>query len=324
MANFPDETTSLCPHCFRPVAARRTVKNNAVYLEKKCPEHGALEDVLLWRNDPRHFDKWRRQPARPVRGGGIPQETASRTALNRKGCPFNCGICHNHKQHTCSVILEVAHACNLQCPICFASSGTAVCADPNLDQLERMMGAIRESAGASCPIQLSGGEPTLRDDLPQIVALARKMGFDHIQINTNGLRLARDPDFGRALKDAGADDFFLQFDGVSRDVYRRIRGADIQQEKMLAVERCAELQMGVILVPTLVRNVNENEIGDIIRFAKKWMPAIKGVHFQPMAYLGRHPAIPNNEGRILIPDILAAIEDQTSGELKAENFIPPG
>jgi uncharacterized radical SAM superfamily Fe-S cluster-containing enzyme len=175
-----------------------------------------------------------------------------------------------------------------------------------------------------CPLQLSGGEPTLRDDLPQIVALAREIGFDHIQINTNGIRLAEDAAFAESLKDAGVTNVFLQFDGVTDDVYHRIRGARLMSTKLNAIARCAELKIGVILVPTLVRNVNENQIGSIIEFAKNWIPTVKGVHFQPMTYLGRYPDAPRNEDRILIPDILAAIESQTHGELKVENLIPPG
>jgi uncharacterized radical SAM superfamily Fe-S cluster-containing enzyme len=175
-----------------------------------------------------------------------------------------------------------------------------------------------------CPIQISGGEPAERDDLPEIVARAKAMGFDPIQINTNGIRLAQDADYARALADAGVSVIYLQFDGLNNAIYRHIRGADLFTLKMQAVERCAELKLGLILVPTLVKNVNDNEIGAIIQFAKKWMPVVKGVHFQPMTYLGRYPTSPLNADRILIPDILSAIEEQTAGELKLENFLPSG
>ena len=183
--------------------------------------------------------------------------------------------------------------------------------------------AVRD-AGGFCPIQLSGGEPTLRDDLPRIVALARKIGFDHVQINTNGIRLAQDAAYAQSLKDSGVSDFFLQFDALTDDVYRHIRGADLWQLKLRALERCAEMKIGVILVPTIVKGVNDSQIGAIIQFAKKWIPTVRGVHFQPMAYLGRYPTAPCNQDRILIPDILAAIENQTGGELEMDNFIPPG
>jgi 7,8-dihydro-6-hydroxymethylpterin dimethyltransferase len=317
------QTASLCPHCLRRIAARRIVENDAVYLEKKCPEHGALDKVLLWRNYPKSFNSWDRNRERA--DGALQKEGSSSfpAAADHDGCPFECGICSNHRQKTCSAILEVTHACNLQCPICFSASAKGAGADPDLRSIEQMLCTIRDSAGV-CPLQLSGGEPAQRNDLPQIVELARRIGFDHIQINTNGIRLAQDADFARALQDAGVTDFFLQFDGVTNDVYRRIRGAALLPFKLQAIERCADLKIGVILVPTLVRNVNDDQIGAIIQLAKKWMPAVKGVHYQPMTYLGRYPDAPVNADRILLPEILAAIEHQTGGELKAENFIPAG
>ncbi len=314
---MPARTESLCPHCLRRISARRIIENDAVYLKKECPEHGALDKVLLWKNHPRPYGEWCRHHA-----GALPgREPANNHPAEE--CPYRCGICPDHKQHTCSAILEVTQRCNMRCPICFAASEQESGMDPDLSGIEQMLQAIKDSAG-NCPIQLSGGEPTLRDDLPEIVSLARQKGFDHVQINTNGIRLARDTRYGQALKDAGVTDFFLQFDGITNDVYLQIRGAELLSTKLKAIERCAELRIAVILVPTLVKNVNDTQIGRIIRFAKKWMPTIRGVHFQPMTYLGRYPRLPHNEDRILMPDILSAIEEQTDGELRADNFIPPG
>jgi 7,8-dihydro-6-hydroxymethylpterin dimethyltransferase len=307
MPEPPLQTESLCPHCFRRIPALRISENNAVYLEKKCPECGDLGRTLIWKDDPRNYQEWSRNAQ--------PSEISAH-------CPFECGICPNHKQETCSAIIEVTNRCNLHCPVCFAASGDISAADPDLDHIARDMRSVLEHRGAH-PIQLSGGEPTLRDDLPQIVAMARKMGFDHIQINTNGVRLAQESDYGLALKESGATLIFLQFDGVSDDVYRYIRGADLFSLKLKAIERCAELRFGVILVPTIVKGVNDSQLGAIIQLAKKWIPSIKGVHFQPATYMGRFPEGPRNAERILIPDILSFIEQQTT-EFKADDFIAPG
>lgn len=308
MPEMSDVTESLCPHCLKRIPARRIVQGNAVYLDKACPDHGPLDPTIIWKNDTIPYHDWRRPGAETIAS---------------PSCDLDCGICGSHLQSTCSVVLEVTARCDLSCPICFAGSGRKCAADPDLHALSRMLKTVLDSSGA-CPVQLSGGEPTMRDDLPEIVALARKLGFDHIQINTNGIRLGQDPDFGRRLKDAGATTVFLQLDTLSEDVCKTIRGAGLVDIKKEAIARCADLRIGVILVPTILRGVNDREIGDLIRFATQWIPTVKGVHFQPMAYLGRYPASPCNENRILIPDILAAIEIQTSGELSAENFIPPG
>lgn len=309
-------TTSLCPFCLRPVEAERVEEDGAVFMEKHCPEHGILPKALLWRNDPIPYADWVR-PGAVIRG---PRQFLTESV---DGCPYDCGICPNHKQDTCSVIIELTSRCNLKCPICFASANEAPQPDPEHPAVLQILEDLR-NYGAPIPIQFTGGEPTLRDDLPQIVAAARKMGFDHIQVNTNGIRLAEEVDCGRALKEAGIATVFLQFDGVVDEAYRRLRGRDLLSIKLKAIERCAELKVGVILVPTLVRGVNLDQIGAIIRFAKQWIPTVKGVHFQPMTHLGRYPHPPRNEDRILLPDILRAIEEQTEGELRIENLVPPG
>jgi len=296
------------------------VAGDSVYLEKICPEHGDIGRVLLWRNYPWSYEQWDR-PHTGHFASAVSKPNSDNPRSN--GCPYDCGICRNHQQATCTAILEVTSECNLGCPVCFAASRPAPGVKPGLHQIEEMLQTVRDERGI-CPIQLSGGEPALRDDLPQIVALARRLGYDHIQVNTNGIRLAQDDDFGQSLKDAGATDFFLQFDGLTNEIYFRIRGAELMRLKLRAVERCAELKIGVILVPTVIRGVNDGSIGNIIEFAKKWVPTVKGVHFQPMTYLGRYPDSPRNEDRILIPDILMAIEEQTAGELLIENMAPPG
>jgi 7,8-dihydro-6-hydroxymethylpterin dimethyltransferase len=326
MTELQSRTASLCPHCFRRIPADRIIENDAVYLQKSCPEHGDLGKILLWKNSPKPFHEWTRAPSEAAGvscTSGSSSDDMPIAAKEQSGCPYSCGLCLNHQQKTCTVIVEVTGRCALRCPICFAASKTEANPDPDLGQIAQIFEMLRDRAD-HCPVQLSGGEPSLRDDLPQIVALARTLGFDHIQINTNGIRLAQDADYARALMDAGATVIYLQFDGITNSVYQHIRGADLLSLKLKAIERCAELKIGVILVPTLVKGVNDGQIGAIIQVAKKWMPIVKGVHFQPMAFLGRHPTPPRNDDRVLISDLLAAIEDQTGGELRVENLIPSG
>ncbi len=303
-------TQSLCPHCLRRIPASITVENDFVWMEKSCPDCGDLGKVRIWQEAPRTYREWRRDC------------NARTQSSDEDGCPYECGLCPNHQQETCTAIIETTSRCNLRCPVCFAGAGDPSAPDPDIDQIAGMMEAVLDRGGP-CPVQLSGGEPTIRDDLPRIVSMARRMGFDPIQVNTNGIRLGQEKDYAKTLKGSGASTIFLQFDGISDDVYRRLRGVDLLSVKLRAIECCAEAGIGVILVPTLARDVNLHQIGAIIRFAKKWIPTVKGVHFQPMTYLGRYPEAPQNKDRVLIPEILQAIEDQTD-ELKVENFIPPG
>ena len=177
-----------------------------------------------------------------------------------KGCPWDCGLCPEHRQHTCTALIEVTQRCNLRCAFCFANAGTGDSKDPDLHTIklwyERLL-----SAGGPYNIQLSGGEPTLREDLPEIIALGRSLGFSFIQVNTNGLRLAERKSYAKELKDAGAASIFLQFDGIGDPTYKTLRGRPLFHEKKLALEHCAEYGLGAVLVPTLVPGVNIHEIG---------------------------------------------------------------
>ena len=178
-------------------------------------------------------------------------------------------------------------------------------------------------SGGPFNIQLSGGEPTVRDDLPEIVALGRSMGFSFIQVNTNGLRFAQDAAFSHQLKAAGLSCVFLQFDGTNDAIYEKIRGQALLEAKIQAIDRCAELKLGVVLVVTVKPGVNDGNIGEIIRFALERIPTVRGVHFQPISYLGRYPHSPTDKDRFTIPEVIGAIEQQTGGRIKSASLHPP-
>lgn len=312
MGELLGETESLCPVCLKRIPARKVEDSGKVYLEKACPEHGETK-VLIWRQDARHYLEWTRGSEK---GSG---PLHSFTTVD-KGCPYDCGLCPEHWTRACTMVLEVTLRCNLRCPVCFASANNGQY-EPDIEVIRGMYQAAMEGVGA-CTIQLSGGEPTVRDDLPQIIALGREVGFSHILINTNGVRIAREPDYLRRLKEAGTSAIYLQFDGVTDDVYRYTRGQNLFDIKRQALANCALEKIGVILVPTIVHGVNDNQLGDIVQFAKSWIPTVKGVHFQPISYLGRYPHPPDDEDRITIPDVIRALECQTDGELKWQDFLP--
>lgn len=306
-------TESVCPECLQKIPARRVLQGEDVYLEKACSEHGSFRTVL-WRGEPA-FASWTRPktPAYPDH----PFKAAER------GCPYDCGLCPEHRQQTCHVLLEVTQRCDLRCPVCYADSGMQTGLDPSLETISGWYRRVLESGGPF-NVQLSGGEPTLRDDLPEIIALGRSVGFSFFQLNTNGLRLGNQPDFLKALKGAGLSTVFLQFDGVSDEIHQALRGRPLQAAKQRAIENCAEQGIGVILVPTVAPGINILEIGKIIEFALRYAPAVRGVHFQPISYFGRYPSLCGNEARLTIPEILRALVEQTNGLLQEEAFRPAG
>ena len=171
-------------------------------------------------------------------------------------------------------------------------------------------------------VQLSGGEPTMRSDLPDVIGIARAAGFTFVQLNTNGLRLAADAGYAEALRDAGLVSVFLQFDGVTDDTYRALRGRPLLAQKLHALERCAEAGLSVVLVPTLVPGVNDHELGSLVRFAAAWPGVVRGLHVQPISYFGRYAW--GDRPRLTLPEVLGALERQTIGELRVADFRPSG
>jgi len=306
-------TESVCPVCLAQIPARRVARGDDVYLEKNCPQHGPFK-TIIWRGQPA-FSSW----VRPK----IPTSPQNPATTVERGCPFDCGLCPDHRQQPCCVLLEVTQRCDLRCSFCFAAAGGPQPADPTLETIEVWYRRLL-AAGGPFNVQLSGGEPCLRDDLPDIIALGRSLGFTFFQVNTNGLRLARDPDYLRQLKEAGLSTVFLQFDGPTDEIQQKLRGKKLLAQKKLAIARCAEQQLGVVLVPTLVPGVNTQHIGDIIEFAVQYMPTVRGVHFQPVSYFGRYPQPPTDADRITIPEVICAIEAQTGGRVRRDSFKPPG
>jgi len=300
---------SVCPQCLKRIRGSKIKIGEKVFLVKSCPEHGEFR-CLIW-NGPPSYEAWARQ-ADPV----FPETPGTPANL---GCPYDCGLCPEHRQQTCCVLLEITQRCNLACPVCFASSGRYAAADPSLETIARWFDFLMEKGGPF-NIQLSGGEPTQRDDLEDIIRIGKAKGFPFIQLNTNGLRLAEQDDLAAALAAAGLDCVFLQFDGVSDAPYQTLRGKPLLQQKSKAIERCANAGLGVVLVPTLAKGINDQEIGEVLQYALDRLPAVRGVHFQPISYFGRYPDALH--GRLTLPDILRAIETQTGGRMKIQDFQP--
>ena len=306
-------TASLCPVCLSRIPATREQVGETVFLVKQCPEHGSFRTVI-WRGSI-PFSSW----LRAKRTSAL-QKTF--TAVNR-GCPFDCGLCPGHGQHTCTALIEITQRCNLHCPICFADAGnTDTAEDPSLTQIDFLYERIMTASGP-CNIQLSGGEPTVRDDLPAIISLGKSKGFNFIQLNTNGLRLAREVGYALSLQEAGLSSVFLQFDGLEPDTHLALRGRDLRAIKEQALQHCQAAGLAVVLVPTLVPGINTHEIGAILDYAIRFAPTVRGVHFQPVSYFGRFPEAPADQDRLTLPELLQLISAQSGGAITPDHFAPP-
>lgn len=305
-------TESVCPRCLKRIAAKRVAVGDDVFLDKVCPEHGSFR-TIIWRGQQPSYESW----------GGAKQAATPPVCATQvqRGCPYDCGLCPEHRQHSCCVLLEVTSRCNLACPTCFAQSGGSE-TEPDMEKIESWYKMLLASGGPY-NIQLSGGEPTMRQDLTEIVAMGRSLGFEFIQLNTNGIKLAQNAEYAHKLKQAGLGCVFLQFDGTEQAIYEKIRGARLFETKKAAIANCAAAELGVVLVPTLIPGVNVDNIGGILDYAVKMMPAVRGVHFQPVSYFGRYSQQPVDANRITIPEVLNGIELQTAGKMRVQDFFPP-
>ncbi|WP_353852726.1 radical SAM protein [Dehalobacter restrictus] len=238
-------TESLCPVCLDKIPAKHVLIDGDVYLQKMCAEHGNFS-TIIWRGDGElDYSAWEKEKLR-----AHPQVCLTEV---EKGCPYDCGICAEHRQQTCCVVLEVTERCNLSCNFCFASSGGEK-TDPSFEQIRKWLEHLAEAGKPF--IHLSGGEPTVRNDLPEIISLANQMGFPYIQLNTNGLRLSLDPEYVRRLKEAGLSSVFMQFDGTRDEVYLQFRGRSLLAVKDKTIQNCSDNHLGIVLVPTIVPGVN--------------------------------------------------------------------
>ncbi|MGH9540879.1 MAG: radical SAM protein [Terriglobales bacterium] len=306
---FFELTRSLCPHCRRLLDGQVLLRQGKVYLRRRCPQCGPSEALIY-----ADAEAYLRQ-ARYNKPGTIPLAFA---APVERGCPYDCGLCPEHQQHTCLGIIEVNSACDMECPLCFADAGAGF--QLTLEEVEQMLDALVAAEGAPEVVQFSGGEPSVHLQIGAFIAAAQRRGIRFVMLNTNGKRIARDDRFLAQLADLRPS-IYLQFDGFETETYRRLRGEpDLLAEKLRALDRLARIGLNVTLVPAIERGVNEGEIGRIVELAVRH-PAVRGVNFQPAFHAGRHLAHDPLE-RITIPEILGWIESQTGGQFRVGDFVP--
>jgi hypothetical protein len=310
------KTKSLCPICLKVIKATIYDENNKVYITKTCPEHGEYTD-LYW-GDYEQYKRAQRYEAPGEKLSNPRTETV-------KGCPYDCGICPEHKSHTVLAIIDVTNRCNLRCPICFAHAGAAgYLYEPSKEEIRKIMENLRANRPVPPPaLQFSGGEPTVREDLPDLVRMANELGFQHVEVDSNGIKMAESVDYCKTLKRAGVSTVYLQFDGVTPEPYRVARGFDLLPIKLRAIENLKEAGFhSIVLVPVLVGGVNTNQVGDIIRFAIENRDIVRCVNFQPVAITGRIDAKKRGEMRVTIPDLMRLAEEQTGGLIKRGDWFP--
>lgn len=301
--NILNQAQTICPVCHKPLPGRYVQREENIYFIKTCPEHGDFETFIGAAAD---YSAWMDHPVINI----PPPVPITKGASGE--CPLHCGTCENHLQTACCVLIDVTQRCNQHCPYCFASANEGTEGEPTLEEMEEKYDLLlRLGEEREFNLQISGGEPTVRDDLLQIISMAGDKGFRYIQLNTNGKRIAQEEGYAKKLKEAGTSVVFLQFDGTTDEIYLKLRDEPLLKTKKKAIENCRKAGLAVTLVPTVVRGVNLDNIGSMTDFLLENVDVIKGIHFQPVSYFGRTPQRGEEDGRVTMFDVLHQLEEQT-------------
>jgi uncharacterized radical SAM superfamily Fe-S cluster-containing enzyme len=312
---LPRIVESICPECRTVIPAREFEAGGKVMMEKSCPKHGQYTDVIFSNADIyRGAGEWYFED-----GKGITNPTAGAAIP----CPDRCGICDQHTSHTCVANINLTNRCNLRCPICFADADAeGYLYEPSYEQVIQMLKTYRnEQPVPAIYVQFSGGEPTLHPRFFEIVQAAKALKFDHIQIASNGLKLS-DIRFAEQCAEAGLHTVYLQFDAVTDDVYLKLRGRALLDQKMRAVENVRKMNMRIILVPTIVKGINDHQTGKIVQFALNNLDVIFGISFQPVAFTGRISKQVVAKGRVTLSDLAIWVEEQTGFADARKDWFP--
>jgi uncharacterized radical SAM superfamily Fe-S cluster-containing enzyme len=308
---FWGQTTSLCETCLALVPAKIEVRDNEVWYEKRCDRHGTHStlistDAAYWRLCKDY-----------IKPGDRPLSLQSPTEF---GCPYDCGLCPDHEQHSCLALIEINEHCNLTCPVCFADSSPARGKHLPLPVIERMIDALVASEGEPDLVQLSGGEPTLHPDFFVVLDAVRARPVRHVMVNTNGIRIAQEPDFtARLAEHKRGLEIYLQFDSLRREALMDLRGADLRRVRQEALENLERHGLSTTLVVTVKRGVNDDEVGEIVRHALEWR-CVRGVTFQPVQDVGRNVGFDKSR-RVVLSDIRRRIVED-SGVFGADDMVP--
>lgn len=308
---FHSQTTSLCETCLEPVAAKVIIEDDKVFYLKRCFDHGVQKTLIS--DD---LEYWRQQKLW-LKPGDRPLAAQTRTEA---GCPFDCGLCPDHEQHSCLAIVEINQACNLACPVCFASATDVHGSHRPLPQIEQMLDALVASEGEPDLVQLSGGEPTLHPDFFAILDAVKRRPIRHVMINTNGVRIAQDRAFVEKLATyAPRLEVYLQFDSLDDDALLDLRGARLARIRQQALTELERVGLSTTLVAVIKRGVNDAEVAEIVRHALEWT-CVRGVTFQPVQDAGRNEGFDANANRVLLTQIRREVAK--SGVFGLEDMIP--
>lgn len=312
--NVIRKTMSICPECMKILPADVFERDGKVFMSKVCPTHGEVEELYFG-----SYEMYNKFSTYWTDGKGA---LSPNVPIDKCACPTNCGLCSNHLSHTGLGNMIITNRCDLTCWYCFfyVKKGLegAYVYEPTMEQMTAMIRTLRAQRPVpGNSMQITGGEPTLREDLVDIVKMIKREGINHVQLNTNGINIALNTDLALNLREAGVSNLYLSFDGVTPKTNPKNHW-----EAPYTIENCRKAHLGVVLVPTVIKSINDHELGDILRFAQTNIDTVRAISYQPVSLTGRMSKKEREKYRITIPDCIERIEEQTNGEVTKDDWFP--
>jgi hypothetical protein len=307
-----DRTMTVCPECKLIVNGVIYKDGENVMIRKLCPEHG-LAVEKYWED----YDMYMKMRRYNYFGRGFDNPNFI-TDTHGANCPFDCGMCERHKSHTGLANVVITNRCHLSCWYCFfyAKEGEAIY-EPQVHELKKIFLNLRSQKPIPAnAIQITGGEPTMHPNVIEVVRAAKESGFDQIQMNTTGINIANNPELAVQLRHAGTSTLYMSFDGVSKRANPKNHW-----EAPLTMDACRKAGLSIVMVPTVIRTINEHELGAMINFALNNIDVVRAVNFQPVSLVGRMPTRLREKQRITIPGAIKLIEEQTNGAIAKEHWF---
>ena len=309
---FYSTTSSVCTTCLRPVEAKILIKQNKVYMDKWCPAHGT--ERVLMSDDSDYYRLCREVYVKP------PEMPERFNTSMRYGCPYDCGLCPDHMQHSCLSVIEITEQCNLRCPVCYAESAPDHGRHASMEEVIAMLDTVVANEGEPDVLQISGGEPALHPQFFEILDAVKARPIKHLMINTNGVRIAQDTEFVARLSEyKPALEVYLQFDSLQNEALQNLRGATLAINHQTALEQLEAHAISTTLVMTVKRGVNDHEIGEVIQHAQQWS-CVRGVNLQPIQNSGRVEDFSVNN-RLTVSEVRRRVAEQ-SHLFSLEDIVP--
>jgi len=308
--NIISKTQSLCPECLKILPATIFEENNKVWIKKDCPKHGEFLD-LYWGD----YKMYSKALKFSHEGKGIENPNIGA----KDSCPKNCGLCKMHSSHTALGNIVITNRCDLQCFYCFFYAKVmGYVYEPSLEQIRNMLRMMREEKPVKTnAVQLTGGEPCIREDVFDIIRIAKEEGYDHVQLNTNGIRFSKSLEFAKKIREAGVSTLYLSFDGTTPETNPKNHW-----EIPKILENLKKSELKAVLVPTVINTVNDHDVGNILKFGIRNIDAVSGINYQPVSLVGRITKADVKKLRITIPDVIKKIEEQTNGMVSRDDWYP--